>query len=299
MAATEVRPSNDQKKLLWAIGLGVGALMALWWTFVGFGGSQKPAIRNRTNVATPSPSPGTARTTQKDELVSPEVLVPIKLPPNVLSATETRRNIFAYYEPPVEVKTTSPPTPTPTPTPPVLLASISPSNVYARTDDFKLEAMGDKFTTTMRIAVDSRELQTSYISPQQLFATVPAALITNPGQRLIMVRSSDGLYSNTVMLNVTPPPTPNYTYVGIIGKPRHIGDTAILQDKGSKEILNVQRGDVLGGRFRVTSIADRELVVVDTNLKIKHTLQLTNEGERGSFPQSRPTPRVQSEDDEP
>ena len=100
-------------------------------------------------------------------------------------------------------------------------------------------------------------------------------------------------------MNVTAPPTPNYTYVGIIGKPRHIGDTALLQDKSNKEIFSVQRGDLLGGRFRVTSISDRELVVVDTNLKIKHTLALTNEGEKSRFPQGRPTPKVAAEDDEP
>jgi hypothetical protein len=129
---------------------------------------------------------------------------------------------------------------------------------------------------------------------------VPAAVIANPGQRQVVVRSSDGaLSSNQLSLSVAAPPTPNYTYVGFIGKPRHIGDTALLQDKSSKEILSIQRGDVLGGRFRVTSISDRELVVVDTNLKIKHTLQLTNEGDKGPYPLGRPTPKVQSEDDEP
>jgi hypothetical protein len=61
----------------------------------------------------------------------------------------------------------------------------------------------------------------------------------------------------------------------------------------------VQRGDVVSGRFRVTSIADREVVLVDTNLKIKHLLTLTGEGDKGSFPQGRPTPKVAAEDDEP
>jgi len=98
-------------------------------------------------------------------------------------------------------------------------------------------------------------------------------------------------------LSVAPPPIPNYSYVGIIGTRQHV-DTAILLDKGSKEILNVQRGDVVGGRFRVTSISDRELVLVDTNLKIKHNLAMS-EGERSTTnPLSRPTPNVDV-DDEP
>ena len=69
-------------------------------------------------------------------------------------------------------------------------------------------------------------------------------------------------------------------------------------DRGSKNIVSAYRGDVIGGRFRVTSISEKELVVVDTSLKIKHVLPMT-EGDKGSGPMSRPTPRVDSEDDEP
>ncbi|MDQ6651319.1 MAG: hypothetical protein M3Y84_01090, partial [Acidobacteriota bacterium] len=216
-----------------------------------------------------------------------------------VSAPEARRNIFVYYEPPVTpAPAASVPTPTPTPVPPVLLATLAPANVYARTGDFTLELAGDKFTPQMRVLIDNNELPTRYLGPQQLSAPVPAAVIANPGARQVMLRSADGkLYSNTATLNVAAPPTPNYTYVGIIGTIRHI-DTAILQDKASKDTLNVQRGDVLGGRFRVTSISEKELVLVDTNLKIKHTLALTSQSDRGN-PSLRPTPKVESEDDEP
>jgi hypothetical protein len=61
----------------------------------------------------------------------------------------------------------------------------------------------------------------------------------------------------------------------------------------------MQRGDVLGGRFRLTSISEKELVLVDTTLKIKHTLAMTTEQTKGFGLQSRPTPKVDSEDDEP
>jgi hypothetical protein len=146
--------------------------------------------------------------------------------------------------------------------------------------------------------VDSTELPTRYIGPQQLSATVPAALIANPGARQVMLRSADGkIYSNTATLSVAAPPTPNYSYIGIIGTRRYV-DTAILQDKNNKETLNVQRGDLLAGRFRVTSISEKEIVLVDNNLKIKHTLSMTSQGDRGN-PSQRPTPRVDSEDDEP
>ncbi len=149
------------------------------------------------------------------------------------------------------------------------------------------------------MVIDNNELPTKYINAQQLSATVPAALIANPGGRQVILRSSDGkLYSNTQSISVAAPPTPNYSYIGIIGTKRYILDTAILQDKGNKETLNVQRGDLLGGRFRVTSISEKEVVVVDNNLKIKHTLSMSAQGDRGN-PLQRPTPKVESEDDEP
>jgi hypothetical protein len=284
-----------------AVGLGVVALIALWWTFFGFG-SSKPQPRNNVSTASVSPTPSGQ---SKNPKAAPSPIIDlaeiglvdfrITLP----LVPQPRRNIFAFYEPP-PLPVPTPPQPSPTPTPAVLLAAISPSNVYARTDDFTLEARGDRFTSELHIVIDGRELPTRYISPQQLSATVPAAMIANPGQRQIIVKGSDPkFFSNQLSLSVAAPPTPNYTYVGIIGKPRHIGDTALLQDKSSKEILSIQRGDVLGGRFRVTSISDHELVVVDTNLKIKHTLTLTSEGDKGTSPFGRPTPKVQAEDDEP
>ena len=180
----------------------------------------------------------------------------------------------------------------------MLLATLSPANVYARTGNFTLEIAGDKFTSQLRVVMDATELPTRYIGPQQLSATVPATLIANPGSRQVMLRSADGkLYSNNSTLSVATPPVPNYNYIGIIGTPRHI-DTAIFQDKTSKEVLNVQRGDLLGGRFRVTSISEKEVVFVDSNLKIKHNVAMSSQGDRGS-PGQRPTPRVDSEDDEP
>ena len=217
------------------------------------------------------------------------------------NAPEARRNIFAYYEPPPPpVKPVAEiPTPTPPP-PPILLASVSPSNVFARTADFKLEAAGDKFTPQLRIFVDSRELTTSYKSPQQLSATVAASVIASPGTRNVVVRTPDGiLFSNPLAINVAAAPVPNYTYIGIIGRPNRVDDVALVQERGNtKSIINVLRGDVLSGRFRVTSISDKELVLVDTSLKIKHTIAMS-EGDKGSGPLMRPTPRVDAEDDEP
>lgn len=303
MQTTDVRNPSERKKLIGAAILGVLAIGLLWWTFVGFG----------TSASKVSPSPGTnakpaASNRAASSKTQPQTVVELKgdllnqLRPIKYEYSfpyvEAKRNIFVYYEPPPPpVRVPSVPTPTPTPTPPVLLASLSPANVFARTSDFTLEVAGDKFTPQMKVLIDNNELPTRYISPQQVSATVPAAVIANPGTRQVMLRSSDGtLYSNPAALSVAAPPTPNYSYVGIFGTRRYI-DTAIVQDKANKEVLNIQRGDLLAGRFRVISISDKELILVDSNLKIRHTLAFTNQGDRAN-PRQRPTPRVEGDDDE-
>jgi hypothetical protein len=157
--------------------------------------------------------------------------------------------------------------------------------------------MGDKFTPQTRIYIDGRELETRYLGAQQLSATVPAAVIASEGVRQIVVRTPDGtLYSNTAAINVAAPPAPNYTYVGLVGGSRY-NDTAILKDKNSKNLVNIQRGDTVGGRFRVTSISQREVVLVDTSLKVKHTLPLTTEGATPGGPQRVPQQPVINDDD--
>ena len=303
MQATDIRNPTERNKLILAGALGLVALLFLWWTFFGFGSSSNTGVQRPAGQSPPSAANRVSSKLSPTSVVeqnppSEDDLRPVVYPRPV-SAPEAGRNIFVYYEPPLkEVKVPVTPTPTPTPTPPVLLANISPANVFARTADFTLEVSGDKITSQLRVVIDNTEVPTRYIGPQQLSATVPAALIANPGSRQVMLRSADGkVYSNTLTLSVAEAPKPNYTYIGIIGTPHHI-DTAILQDKSNKETLNIQRGDLLGGRFRVTSISEKEVVVVDSNLKIKHSLGMTTQGDR-SNPLQRPTPRVDSEDDEP
>lgn len=283
---------NERKKIIAAAALFVVAIAVLSYVF--FAGSSKKPPTNST-AAKPSPTP-TKIVKEQEPVEDPSIYRPIVYNGTIPGASEADRNIFAYYEPtPRPTPEVRIPTPTPTPVPPMAISSLSPSTVYARTADFSLEITGDKFTPVSRVAVDGRELPTRFISSQQLFITVPAALISTPGTRQVMARTNDGkLYSNSATLNVTPPPLPNYNFVGIIGKPRG-NDTAVLQKKGEKELLNVYRGDVLEGRFRVNSISEREVVLVDTTLKIRHTIPFTID--TSIPPQNRPpVRRVDSEE---
>ena len=285
---------NEKKKIIAAVVLGVAAIVVLGYVF--FGGSSTKTTTNRS-VTGPKPTPTRIALQQDVPPDDPSIYEPINYDGTVPAVSEANRNIFAYYEPtPKPLPEVRIPTPTPTPTPPLTASSLAPSNVYAHTPaDFSLQVIGDKFTPAVHVAIDGRDLPTRFISAQQLFTTVPATLITNPGARQVLVRSNDGqLYSNTIMLNVTPPPVPNYNYIGLIGKPR-FNDTAVLQEKTSKELLNVQRGDVLGGRFRVSSISEKEVVLIDTTLKIRSTISFSTD--TATNPQFRPP--VRTTDDEP
>jgi hypothetical protein len=287
---------NEKKKIIAAVVLGVVAIGVLGYLFFG-GGTKKPTPNANQIAARPTPNAGRNASNQPPPEMPPEEVLtvqPIVYNGTVAAASEADRNIFAYYvPPPPQPKIT--PTPPPPPPPPLTLSSVTPTSVYARTADFSLQVGGDKFTPAVRILIDGRQMQTRFISAQQLATTVSADLIANPGNRRIEVKTADGsLYSNAGNLVVTPPPVPNYSYIGLIGKPR-FNDTAVLQDKNSKDLLNVQRGDVVAGRFRVNSISDKEVVLVDTTLKIRHTLPFSSENSS----QSRPSIRRPAADDEP
>lgn len=304
MRKADLNNPSERKKLVVAGVLAVVAVIFLWWAFLGFGSSTNKSPQRTVAGTTPAPGSRNAAAPVRNQSPAPvetdlDHLRPVvyRSGPEVVS--ESKRNIFAYYEKPVTVAGAVTPTPTPTPTPPVLVTAVSPASVFARTADFTLEVSGDKFSKDLRIYLDGRELPTRYVGPQQLSTVVPASLIAAAGQRQILVRSQDGkLYSNAAEFSVNPPPTPNYSYIGIIGTPHYV-DIALLQDRNTRALLNVQRGDVLSGRFRVTSISEKELVLTDTNLKIKHSLAMTAEAEKGGGPVARPTPKVEAEDDEP
>jgi hypothetical protein len=307
MQLVDLSKPGEKKKLIAAAILGLVAIVFLWWTLIGFDSGTPTS----TSATRPTPTPAaqqrpTGTRAGSNGTASPQItdlaaFTEINYATSSYSAPEARRNIFAYYERPKPVTpTASVPTPTAEPPPPILLASVSPSNVYARTADFKLEVTGDKFSPAMRIYVDGREFPTAYQSPQQLSTTIAASLIANPGARQVVVRTPDNsLFSNALTINVAAAPTPNYTYVGIISPQNRVGDTALVQERNNKSIVAVYRGDLLSGRFRVTSISEKELVVTDTTLKIKHSIPMTEGDKAAGGPLSRPTPRVDAEDDEP
>jgi hypothetical protein len=233
--------------------------------------------------------------------------MPSEVPPVIGAsyAPDPSRNIFAYYVKPVaKVAAATPaetPTPTPTPPPPLTLGSLQPANVYARTGDFTLEVAGDKFTPQTRIYVEGQEFPTAFKSAQQLSAKIPAALIQSPGARAVMVRTPDNsLYSNGASINVMPAPTPQFTFIGIFGTKHYSDDKAVLKPTVGNDLLTVKRGDIVGGRFKVTSISDRAVELIDTQLNIKHSIAYSDaKGATGGAAPRFPQPPATDDDDEP
>lgn len=280
----------ERNKMILAIALGAVAIIAL--AYMLFGGSSSPKRNANANQAGGRTRQSTTAATNTalrspEDLRQDEVfLTPVDFDGGTPAPVpEAGRNIFAFYVPPPPKPPPTPPAPTPVPTPtPVppnlILASISPTNVYAHTGDFTLDVTGDKFTPETRIYMAGAELPTRFVSQQQLSTKVPAQLISFEGAREVTVRSRDGsLFSNTTTLNVMPAPVPNYTFIGVAIR-KGSNDTAILKAKSGNEIVTVQRGDLVGGRFRVTSISVREVTLTDTSINIKHKLPLT--GDRSS-----------------
>ncbi|HEY0081185.1 MAG TPA: hypothetical protein VGB61_00235, partial [Pyrinomonadaceae bacterium] len=85
-------------------------------------------------------------------------------------------------------------------------------------------------------------------------------------------------------------------------------DKAILKSQNN-ELVTVQRGDLVAGRFKVTSISTRAVEFTDSQLQIKHTLPFVeNRAAGGANNPGSPAPRFQppkppddgdGDDDEP
>lgn len=277
----EGKSKSEKYKLIAAISLGAIAILSIGYLFLGdtlFGPS--PIVRT---TASPTPKKNTQTGQNNKTGAEPEgPIVEVNYSGAIVpAAVGGGRNIFDIYIPPTPAPKVYVPSPTPPPPPPDFdLNAVSPANVYAKTGDFTIQAIGDKFTPESRISFDNNDLPTKFISPQQLTATIPASFIAADGGRQIMVRTPDGKHSNTATLNVMAPPMPNYLYVGLIGDKRYKDDVALMRDKNNpKDLFSIKLNETINekteNRFKIVSISEREVVVIDKTLKIKHTLPYT------------------------
>lgn len=304
MKIFEGKSPAERNKIIAAIVIGVLALLALGnLIFAPFSGSKKPA--NAKLSPSPTATASTSRSTvapsmpKQEEMDNVYSATPVSMQ-NPPAGSDAGRNIFAFYEPPIPTPfsptpfvvkdTPTPKPPTPTPTPPIPVSYISKQTAYAGEKGFKLEIGGDKFTPDTYIYFNGQQLPTNYISPQQLSADIPANFIATAGQKIIEVRSADGkLYSNQVSFNVQAPPLPQFQYLGIVSRKRGNNDTAYIQEQGKTVPTSARLNDILGGRFRLVSIAPTRLLVQDINLGFTHPVDLVKGTGQSSTTTTRPT----------
>ena len=201
------------------------------------------------------------------------------------SGPDPGRNIFAFYEPPKPCtpgkdcppptpKPVVVPTPTPVPTPPIQITSVNPQMVWAGQQGFRLEVNGVAIPAESRIYFNGTQLPTTVVNGQRLVAEIQSNLISQEGGRQIIVQTPDNkLYSNSLMLTVQAPPTPQFQYVGAILRARANNDTAIFERQG--KAFSQRLNDVIDDRFRLVSISRPEVVVEDTQLGFRYRIALS------------------------
>ncbi len=120
-----------------------------------------------------------------------------------LWGTQTAPATFTYLQ---SAPTSASAPPAPPPAPPQLLR-LEPDTVVAGSDAVPLRADGDAFGANSALQVGETVLPTTVVSPQQLEARLPAALLDKAQSLTVQVtsREAGGAGSNTLSLSVINP----------------------------------------------------------------------------------------------
>jgi hypothetical protein len=287
MAIFEGKTTTERNKIIAAAVLGVVALISL---YLAFGRSLFGSSTNAKVTVSPTPKPSVAPQNTGDRVMPSQSdqdfvyqTTPVDYSPGNIFAPDAGRNIFAFYEPP-------PPTPysptpyvvptekpaSPPPPPPFLVAYTNPQSVYAGSQGFRLEIIGDKFTPDSRIYLNQVEMPTIFVNAQKLVTDLPSNFIAQETQIQVIVQTPDGKkYSNPAMFMVQAPPRPGLQYIGMIGRKRYNNDTAYFMETGKDKPFGARLNDIVSGRFRLVDISSAEVVFQDVELGFKHRLPLT------------------------
>jgi hypothetical protein len=243
--------------------------------FQFFSGSNAPnPVASPTAKATPSPTPPRQTSGTPAPIISEPLDLALMQPGS--HSGGTGRNIFIY---PTPTPPPPPPTPTPvvTPTPwPVPVNSLNPGNVFARTADFTLTVFGEKMPQDAQGFLNGRAYPTTFVSATQVRINVPAEAIRMPGSLSVAVRSqSDAkLESNSIPLNVAPPPEPPYKYIGLITL-KNVPTAVLVSNSSDDDVYNVRKGGMIGGKWKIINITPQKVEIEDTSIKVSHVINFT------------------------
>jgi len=176
----------------------------------------------------------------------------------------------------------------------MLIAFVQPQSVYAGQRGFRLEVNGDRFTPDAKIYFNQNLMPTTFVNQAKLTTDIPANMISGAGEGQVIIQTPDGkMYSNAGRLVVQPPPKPNVYFIGMISRKYGNNDTAYFVEQSKVNTAGTvpeskRLNDVIGGRFRIVSIAERQVVVEDTSLGFRHQLPLYTAAGTSIGPGGRP-----------
>jgi IPT/TIG domain len=102
--------------------------------------------------------------------------------------------------------------PPPPSNPAAVLASLSPANIIAGGRDFTLTVNGANFTSSATVVWNTSPVPTSFVSSQQLTATIPASFIVSAGFASVGAYNATSTESNQLKFR-TNNPAPQITSV--------------------------------------------------------------------------------------
>ena len=91
----------------------------------------------------------------------------------------------------------------------------------------------------------------------------------------VRIAGDPKLYSNPLTLGITSPPVPAYRYIGLVIKNGVY--TATLKPETDEEAVNVVKGQVIAGHWRITNITEQDIEFLDTNINVRHKILFTGD----------------------
>jgi hypothetical protein len=134
---------------------------------------------------------------------------------------------------------------------------------------------GKGFPADANIIIDGRVRQTKRVNETTLTTEIVPADYAAPRNLNVEVRSQSEpakYWSKGIPFIVQPSPEPPFKYIG------RIGDQAVLEVQGSREITRAKRGDVVQGVWIIDAISDAALELTHKQYEIKKHMQMQGKG---------------------
>ncbi|MBK7992922.1 MAG: hypothetical protein IPK14_05740 [Blastocatellia bacterium] len=228
----------------------------------------------------------------KDKNASTAGYVPVSLDVDALanklnSGSEVGRNLFDYPPPP-------PPPPIPPPPPPtIVLNSVSPTSVYAKTKPFEVVVRGSNFSLNMRLYLNGNPnfAQTILVSDSEIKALVPANYFDRAGRlrfELKVPGQEVSFFSKPLEISVLEPEDPNrlFKIIGHFTDPKGNPATVLAENGGNPnnpKTTIAKVDDTIFNKWKVISInkGTMELEDVKQALGVRWPVKMKEESASG------------------